>query len=470
MRSFKAALVQNFVGVIFIAFLVVYIPFNILTNNFITIEAYRELSERSLNIPRLSSGANDERTNFAEAERTLAYWLQVRAFEGLMMSISGIMVNERGEVIWPNFDHLSEDSITLITFLADQYVLNRQSFNNRDMARVINGDNIYYLMAVNPPAYDSEPISVLLYTDITSTVIFARNINLALIILFLASGIISVFLSFVLSSNVQKVVEKLCKYAEAIGFGRFEKNSDDYKYKEFNDLAQSMNSMSNMLAAYDSSQKQFFQNVSHELRTPLMSIQGYAEAILKDVIEKNEASEIILSESERMGALVNQILYISRMDSNLDTLNTGTVNIYDTLNECVWRVKILAEKNEKKINFDFSGPEVKIHTDEEKLQRAIDNILLNCIRHANTIIEVGCEVKNGKAIITISDDGEGIAACDLPHIFDRFYKGPDGNFGLGLAISKDIIEKLGGTIIAENKTNPFTGARFCITIYHATSN
>lgn len=101
-----------------------------------------------------------------------------------------------------------------------------------------------------------------------------------------------------------------------------------------------------------------------------------------------------------------------------------------------------------------------IRGDEEKLLRAFSNVLSNCIRYAESNVTIESKLTlNEKVKVTISDDGPGINEKDLPFIFERFYKGKKGDFGLGLAISKNIIEKHKGTIYANNSNK---GAVFTI--------
>jgi len=482
LKSFKKILVRNFTGMIFLILLSVFLFFNVLMNNFISAEAHRELMKSVADIENRATyvGIHPRRVFFGglpplespEAlEDFLTQWMQqiqmgsLRSLNQIIMNVDGFILNEHHEIISPNQAMLSENDVTEIVYMANYYIENRGLFEGGAMVRVAGSINAYYLAAIQFPVTADTYFSVLLYTDITSAIMFMRNINQRLGGLLIISGILSIIVSILMSSQVQNAIVRLCRYAEVIGHGNFEEKVENFTYKEFNDLAQSMNNMSNKLSVYENNQKRFFQNVSHELRTPLMSIQGYAEGILENVLDKEEASEIILSESERMERLVSQLLYISRMDSGLDSLNITTFCIKNMLYDSAWRYKILAEKNGKEIILDFPETDTEIKSDEEKLQRIVDNILTNCIRHANSSVRLAYTATASEIKILVEDDGGGIDKMDLPHIFERFYKGANGNSGLGLAICKDIAEKLGGDIKAENVAPPLTGARFSIFVY-----
>ena len=470
MRSFKFALIRNFVGMIVIVLAVVYLLFNVFTNNFVTTEAHRELSRSVADlenvagqamIPRAIFEVRELPTAIGLMEYILTQWRHTTSLRQLMMHTDGIIINEQNEIVPPDVSFINQETIGEITYLAHYFVNNRSLFENETMVRLANANHTYYLTAVDFPMPDGTVFSILLYTDISSAVRFMHNINMTLALLLLISAIVSAVLSIFLSSRVQRAVIRLGKYAQIIGQGTFDKQVGHFDYLEFSQLAVNMNSMSQKLKTYENNQKQFFQNVSHELRTPLMSIQGYAEGIAEDVIKKDDAARIILEESERMELLVNQLLYISRMDSGLDEVVITPVNIQDLLYDCAERMKMLAEKNNCTFVFNFCEKSSTFATDEEKLQRVISNLLVNAIRHAQSTITISYHCTPNALHISIIDDGDGINSDDAPFIFERFYKGVGGNSGLGLAICKDIIEKLGGTIVAYNNEN---GAVFEITL------
>ncbi|MCL2187988.1 MAG: HAMP domain-containing histidine kinase [Defluviitaleaceae bacterium] len=466
MKSFKFILVRNFVGMIFLVLAIVYAAFNVATTNFITTEARRELARSVANLENVAGRTMPQvAIRFRDLpalniiEEIMAQFRQETSLRQLMMNTDGIIINQYNEVIPPGPYFINEETVREIAFLANYFINNRPLFENESLVRLAGAHNTYYLTAVNFPMPDGTAFSILLYTDISSVGRFMRNVNTTLGVLLIISGMVSIAISVLMSSRVQRAVVRLGRYAEVIGQGRFDEKVGDFDYREFNDLAQRMNNMSHKLSTYENNQKQFFQNVSHELRTPLMSIQGYAEGIAENVVDKNEAAQIILSEGERMEGLVNQLLYISRMDSGLDEVHPTSFNLQNSLYDCAERVKLLAERNGRTLVIDFPPQQVQIKTDEEKLQRVVGNLLANAIRHANQTVTLGYTFENNNVKITVVDDGAGIAQEDIPHIFERFYTGAGGNSGLGLAICKDIIGKLGGTIEVINSD---AGAMFIV--------
>jgi len=194
-----------------------------------------------------------------------------------------------------------------------------------------------------------------------------------------------------------------------------------------------------------------------------MSIQGYAEGILGDVFSHEKAAHTILSEGDKMKKLVDELLYISRMDSGLETSKSlYLTSVNNLLFDCHERLRAIAEKSNKRVLIETPENEVQINTDDEKLEIVIVNILSNAIRHAETEVRIACYANENGVEIRIQDDGPGVALEDVPHMFERFYRGTKGNTGLGLAISKGVIKNLGGSIHFENLQHPQHGAMFTI--------
>jgi len=375
-----------------------------------------------------------------------------------------IIIDGNNEILTPRLDSLPDTQRTKVESLVDYYLLNQLRFTNGEMTRVAGVTSTYYVSTTRQTVQDNT-FSILMYTDISSAMAFTGSMNRILGLLLVISGLLSLVISIAMSARFKRAIGRLCSYAETIGRGNFNEKPGVFKDTEFNQLSKSMDNMSNMLQTYENNQKQFFQNVSHELRTPLMSIQGYAEGILADIFTKEEAAGIILSEGKKMADLVGELLYVSRIDNNEEASETMFVlDAQDLLYECCERVKPIAQKSGKYVTVESPPQKISIKANEEKLERAVVNILSNAIRHANSNIKVNYYAVGDNLEIAIEDDGNGINPEDLPNIFERFFKGENGNYGLGLAISNDIVKSLGGSITAENKMAPKTGAVFTITL------
>ena len=207
-------------------------------------------------------------------------------------------------------------------------------------------------------------------------------------------------------------------------------------------------------------QQTFFQNASHELKTPLMAIQGYAEGIQAGVMDTASAAEVILAESDRMTELVDELLDISKIDMGRQPLTLSEMDVRELLYDSIRAVEPAAAGGIAIVP-DFPEEPVMVSCDDTRLRRAVTNILSNGVRYARSQLRLTCRPDKRNVIIRIQDDGDGIAAEDLPYIFDRFYMGRSGKSGIGLALTKEIIHLHKGTIRAYNGE---TGAVFEISI------
>jgi signal transduction histidine kinase len=300
---------------------------------------------------------------------------------------------------------------------------------------------------------------IIIYSSLKKVNQWQFGINLILFAILIFSALIIVIFSSTVSKKICAPFSILNDHIRAIAARNFGTKIDMPVDDELREFVNSINIMSEKLETYDKAQKTFLQNVSHEFRTPLMSIQSYAEGIKYDVVDANSAVNIIIDESKRMTRLVEDLLYLSRLDSIEESYHYNNLNFNKLLHSCIERMNGIAIKNSIKIINNAFNNTLEIYADEEKLSRAITNIISNCIRYADSAILITLEVINNRILLTISDDGSGFEVNELPKVFERFYKGRKGKFGLGLSISKSVIEKHSGKITAKNSES---GAQFVI--------
>lgn len=200
-------------------------------------------------------------------------------------------------------------------------------------------------------------------------------------------------------------------------------------------------------------QRRFFQNSSHELKTPLMAIQGYAEGIQAGVIDPAQSATVILEESDRMTRLVEELLSISKIDAHRLVLNTAVTDVREILYDCLRAVEGIQKEKNVKIIPGFSSFPVLADCDEDQLGRAFTNVIVNALRHCKTKVMISCKRRGKYCSVKVFNDGANISSKDLPHIFDRFYTGKNGNTGIGLALTSEIVRLHGGSISAYNSAS-----------------
>lgn len=225
---------------------------------------------------------------------------------------------------------------------------------------------------------------------------------------------------------------------------------------EIGSVAASVYDMAGELNRFNHVQKQFFQNASHELKTPLMSISGYAEGIRDGVFEGESVRkglDIIMSESGRLKKLVTEMTLLAKLDSEEDVFKTTDVCLKDLMTEAIERMNPLLVKKELTLHtiYDDQNEPLWVRADRDKLLQALLNVVSNAARYAKKHIYIHAGIRNGRIEIKVSDDGPGIPEDLLPYLFHRFVKGKDGESGLGLAISRAIVERCEGLIQAGNR-------------------
>ncbi|MDP4095150.1 MAG: HAMP domain-containing sensor histidine kinase [Bacillota bacterium] len=301
---------------------------------------------------------------------------------------------------------------------------------------------------------------VIIYSSLQKVNQLQLGINTILFAILALSALLIMIFSSLAAKKISAPFSSLNRHISSIAERNFGNKIQMAVDDELQELVNNINIMSEKLETYDKAQKTFLQNASHEFRTPLMSIQGYAEGIKHEVVDSDSAVDIIISESKRLTHLVEDLLYLSRLDTIEENYHYNDLDFNELICSCTERINGIAIKSGIKIQVNNPDQDIKLYADEEKLTRAITNVLSNCIRYAqHTVSITSKKIDDGRIELTIIDDGPGFDEKDLPNIFERFYKGKKGKFGLGLAISKNVIEKHNGTITAENSTS---GALFRI--------
>lgn len=329
------------------------------------------------------------------------------------------------------------------------------------VTRTIDGSFLWTGHRLTNLPLENAPYVVYVYSQNWANQLI-RSINLVLLLLMAVGIVVSIWIAAHVSRRIAKPVKELCQTAEAIGGGAFDLPGVETDIGELAALSKSIGTMSAQLQAYDKSQKDFLQHASHELRTPLMSIQGYAEGLEKGIFDDvPRAAGVIVEESRRLHALVDGLLTISRIENQTYKSSLEPVPLGEMLREIAQRLQGIALKENKTLELRIPEEKLRIQANEELLSACVQNILANALRYAAAKVELVLEAKEGQAVVTVSDDGPGINTEALPHLFERFYRGEQGQFGLGLAIAAAAVRQLGGTVGAENTG---TGARFTITL------
>jgi heavy metal sensor kinase len=222
---------------------------------------------------------------------------------------------------------------------------------------------------------------------------------------------------------------------------------------ELGRLASVLNSTFARLDAAFAQQQQFTSDAAHELRTPVSVMLTQTQTALnreRSAEQYRETVESCQRAAQRMRRLIESLLELARLDAGQQQMKQMRFDLGQTARDCAELLKPLADERDVKIICDV--PSLDCVGDPERLAQVINNFLTNAI-HYNTEdgqVRISGKSNNGTTILTVSDTGMGISPEDLPRVFDRFYRADtsrsSGHAGLGLAISKAIVEAHGGTI------------------------
>lgn len=373
-----------------------------------------------------------------------------------------IAVSGEYELILPASNILFLHNYTEISALVTQMQVERVDLQSAEIRRLNASGREYYLVPVGIPdmvAFGGRSYLVY-YVDMTAITSFAGRINAVLLAVMGAAGLLAVAVATILSGKIAEPIGELTRFAARIGKGDFTGSGMGYKDMELAELAESMNKAAAQLDSYDREQKTFFQNVSHELRTPLQAIRCSAEGIEHGILDHRQSSRVIISETDRLSEMVEDLLYLSRIDNISNSSKFMECDLRELLSNCAERQRNLAAEREVRFVFEFDDRPVNFCCDEKGMSRAFANLVSNGIRYARGRITLSCRRAGGRITVAVADDGAGIAAEELPHIFDRFFKGKGGKHGIGLSIVKSVVEQHGGTIEARSTTG---GTTFRIT-------
>lgn len=313
-----------------------------------------------------------------------------------------------------------------------------------------------------------------------------RNITLSAIVCF---GIIFLF-SYLLSSQITIPIIKLSKASREISKGNYEEELIIKTKDEVGDLAKDFLNMKNKireqitrintdkerLLELETQRKSFFDNVTHELKTPLTTISGYAQIISEEGFQDKEflkrALEHIKSESERLHNMVVELLDISKLDVYKQKENFQICALADILSKVCEDMKLKANRYEKSIDYNIEK-DIRVIGDKDLLTQVFINIIDNAIKYGKikSLIKINGYKLKDSCEITIENRGKAIPEEKLEKIFDAFYKidkeesKEKGSNGLGLFISKAIIERHGGSIKMESLSDGLLKVTIKIPLY-----
>jgi len=286
---------------------------------------------------------------------------------------------------------------------------------------------------------------------------------------------ISIILAAVMACSIARPLERVTQAAEEVAAGNYEPDLEASGPEEVARLARSFDSMARQVKATLQSQRDLVANVSHDLKTPLTSIQGFSQALLDgtagDEEARRRAATIIHEEAGRMRRLVDQLLDLAQLEAGQVALKREPVEMDGLLRACASRFAPQAQEAGVALQVEVEPDLPPILGDADRLEQVFGNLVDNALKHSGLPAGEGRVVLRagrgeGVVLCSVTDNGRGIPAEELPRVFERFYRldksrvqGETGA-GLGLAIGRQIVQAHGGRIEVESVEG--LGTRFVV--------
>jgi signal transduction histidine kinase len=249
------------------------------------------------------------------------------------------------------------------------------------------------------------------------------------------------------------------------------KDEIDVLGRQFNTMANKITSQIHELRKMDDVRREMVANISHDLRTPLTTMRGYLETLkLKNtelsVEEQHQYLQTALSQSQRLGRMVEELFELARLDSSVSVVFSEPFSMCELVQDVTQKFQLRAQEKSIQLKASLNPDAPLVYGDIAMMQRVLENLLENGLRHTPVggSIEIGVDVDSSNVVVQVTDTGCGISEEDVPKIFERFYqkdKNRSGDSaGLGLAIVKRILELHGSIINVDSELKKGTTFSF----------
>ena len=279
----------------------------------------------------------------------------------------------------------------------------------------------------------------------------------------------------VLSGAISRPLRRLTRAAGAVADGELDQQVPVRSGDELGRLSQAFNEMTARLSAVRQMQVDFVANVSHELRTPLTAVKGLVETLRDGAVDDTDVRDRFLEtmedETDRLIRLVNDLLILSRADSEALNLQREPVDLAELAAATADRLAPWASEQDITIRVDADDCVRLALVDPDRMEQVLVNLLDNAVkfsRPGGSVTIVVTEAPGSVVQVQVRDEGIGIPPAALPHIGERFYRADrarsrtEGGSGLGLAIARALVEAHGGSLWVESEEGQGTTVEFAV--------
>lgn len=305
--------------------------------------------------------------------------------------------------------------------------------------------------------------------DVQSAV--TAGVNEAILWGALAAVVVAVIASYVVSGWITRPLAHMAGVAGQIAAGDYRQRVSHGANDEVGRFATAFNDMAGQLQKTEELRQELLGTISHEIRTPLASIEGYMQGLMDGVISAEpETYELVRREAARLGRLVTDVERLSRLEAGAEAIKPRELAVAEAVEPVV--APLRPQFSHLGISFSVSCPEPcpRIWADPDKFAQILGNLLSNSLRYTprGGAVKVDVRAEDRMVAFVVEDNGIGIPADDLPHVFERFYRvdksrsSSSGGSGIGLAVAKALTEQMGGSIEAESVPGSYTRFTFVL--------
>lgn len=313
-------------------------------------------------------------------------------------------------------------------------------------------------------------IIIMLYILISETGIINMLVPGRLAVVGIISIVFAAIAGIILAGKISVPVKAATRAAKDIARGNYNNRiNTDICTMELSELGNAVNHMAESLDNQEMLRRRLTSDVAHELRTPVANVSSNIEAIIEGVLEPtNERLSSCYNELERITGIITELEKLRQIEGENMILHIGHVDIYELAKE----VKLIFENemSKKNIRCDIIGEHIDVCVDKDKMSQVLNNLISNAVKYTDNYgnIQITVIQENENVVITVEDNGCGIDDNDIQYIFERFYRTDKsrnrstGGAGIGLTITRAIVQLHGGTIHVESKKG--VGSLFKVTI------
>lgn len=303
---------------------------------------------------------------------------------------------------------------------------------------------------------------------------FQDAVRTALVVAVAAAAVAAIVVSFALSTRLSRPIGRLAAASRRIASGRYAERVPVASDDELGELAESFNTMAASLEATERRRLQLVGDVAHELRTPLATLDGYLEGLEDGVIQPSHATwSLLRGETARLSRLVNDLQDLWRAEARQLVLKLEPVDVRAVVSTAIERFAAPAAERGIALHLEVDRVIPPVTADRDRLVQVLDNLLSNAVRYTadGTEVTVRLSAAPHAVRLSVTDQGPGLTDEQRERVFERFYRADPsrsralGGSGIGLAISKALVELMGGRISAESG-GPGHGSTFNVSMPH----